>query len=62
MPRVRLSDELWSRLRGILLHKAIYNKRDLRMSVEVRLYRVRTGCPWRDLPLKFEINGGQIND
>jgi hypothetical protein len=35
MPRLLLSDELWSKLREILLHKAIYNKRDLRMTVEI---------------------------
>jgi transposase len=45
-----LSDEHWSKLREILLHKTIYNKRDLRMTVEGMLYRMRTGCPWRDLP------------
>src|SRR4051794_11456504 len=53
MPRLLLSDELWSKLRTILLHKAISNKRDLRMTVEGMLYRMRTGCPWRDLPAAF---------
>ena len=45
MPRLLLSDEHWSKLREILLRKAIYNKRDLRMTVEGMLYRMRTGCP-----------------
>lgn len=45
-----LSDEHWSKLLEILLHKAIYNKDDLRMTVEGMLYRMRTGYPWRDLP------------
>jgi len=31
----------------------IYNKPDLRMTVEGMLYRIRTGCPWRDLPTHF---------
>ncbi|EPL3076742.1 transposase, partial [Pseudomonas aeruginosa] len=53
MPRLLLNDEHWSKLREILLHKAIYNKRDLRMTVEGMLYRMRTGCPWRDLPKEF---------
>ncbi|MGH8433190.1 MAG: IS5 family transposase [Pseudomonas sp.] len=53
MPRLLLSDEHWSKLREILLHKTIYNKRDLRMTVEGMLYRMRTGCPWRDLPEAF---------
>lgn len=55
MPRLMLSDEHWSKLLEILLHMAIYNKRDLRMTVEAMLYRMRTGCPWRDLP---EVFGG----
>jgi transposase len=53
MPRLLLSDERWSKLREILLHNAVYNKRDLRMTVEGMLYRMRTGCPWRDLPSAF---------
>ena len=53
MPRLLLSDEHWSKLREILLRKAIYNKRDLRMTVEGMLYCMRTGCPWRDLPKAF---------
>lgn len=36
MPRLLLSDEHWSKLREILLHKAIYNKRDL-------MYRTLSG-------------------
>lgn len=54
MPRLMFSDEHWPKLREILLHKAIYNKRDLRMTVEGMLYRIRTECPWRDLPKAFE--------
>ena len=53
MPRLLLSDEHWSKLREILLRKAIYNKRDRRMTVEGMLYHMRTGCPWRDLPEAF---------
>ena len=29
MPRLMFSDEHWPKLREILLHKTIYNKRDL---------------------------------
>jgi transposase len=53
MPRLLLSDELWSKLEKILLQESIYNKRDLRMTVEGMLYRMRVGCPWRDLPKAF---------
>ncbi|SEQ12117.1 Transposase, partial [Nitrosomonas ureae] len=53
MPRLMLSDEFWSKLEKILLQEAIYNKRNLRMTVEGMLYRMRVGCPWRDLPEAF---------
>jgi len=45
-----LSDEHWSKLKGMMLQENIYNKRDLRMMVEGMFYRLRVGCPWRDLP------------
>ena len=50
MSRLMLNDELWSKLKKILLQEAIYNKRNLRMAVEGMLDRMRVGCPWRDLP------------
>ena len=53
MPRLMLKNEHWPKLREILRHEAIYNKRDLRMTVEGMLYRMRVGCPWRDLPDAF---------
>jgi transposase len=48
-----LSDELWSKLRGIMLQHRIYDKPTLRLIVEAMLYRMRVGCPWRDLPAEF---------
>jgi len=53
MPRLLLSDEHWSKLRKILRQMAIYDKPDLRLTVEGILYRMRVGCPWRDLPEAF---------
>lgn len=53
MVRLMLSDELWSKLRTIMRHNGVYDKPSLRLSVEGVLYRMRTGCPWRDLPKKF---------
>ena len=53
MPRLMLSDELWSKLEKILLQEAIYNKRNLRMTAEGMLYRMQVGGPWRDLPEAF---------
>ncbi|SDW30672.1 Transposase [Nitrosomonas communis] len=45
-----LNDEYWSKLEEILPQESIDNKRNLRMTVEGILYRMRVGCPWRDLP------------
>ena len=53
MPRLMLSDELWLKLKLILLQFGAYDKRSLRMTVEGMLYRMRTGLPWRDLPDYF---------
>jgi len=53
MPRLLLTDEHWSKLMPILLQNSIYHKRNLRLTVEGMLYRMRLGCPWRDLPRAF---------
>ena len=53
MARLLLSDERWSKLKEIMLQHKIYNKPNLRMIVEAMLYRMRVGCPWRDLPIEF---------
>ncbi len=53
MPRLLLSDEFWSKRQSILQNFSIYNKPNLRRHVEGMLYRLRTGCPWRDLPDAF---------
>jgi len=53
MPRFLLTDEHWSKLGAILLQNTTYDKPDLQMNVEGMLYRMRLGCPWRDLPRVF---------
>lgn len=53
MTRLMLTDELWSKLRTIMRQHGIYDKPNLRKIVEGILYRMRVGCPWRDLPSKF---------
>ena len=53
MPRTILKNEHWTRLRPILLELNIYDKGNLRLTIEGILYRMRTGCPWRDLPAYF---------
>jgi transposase len=53
MLRLMLNDGLWSKLREIMLQHRIYDKPNLRKMVEAILYRMRVGCPWRDLPAEF---------
>jgi transposase len=53
MQRLMLTDELWSKLRIIMDQFDIYDKPNLRMMVEGMLYRMRVGCPWRDVPSIF---------
>lgn len=53
MSRLMLTDELWSKLKLIMLESNIYSKKELRLTIEGILYRMRTGCPWRDIPEYF---------
>lgn len=45
-----LNDELWLKLKPILLDLNIYDKPNLRTTFTAMLYRIKTGCPWRYLP------------
>lgn len=53
MARTMLNDQHWSKLKTIFRHFNIYLKPNLRNFVEGMLFRIRTGCPWRDLPEAF---------
>ena len=53
MPRTMLNDQHWSKLTTIFRHFNIYLKLNLRNFIEAILFRIRTGCPWRDLPQEF---------
>ena len=53
MVRLMLSNELWSKLWTIMRQNGVYDKSNLRLTVEAILYRMRVGCPWRDLPADF---------
>ena len=55
MNRLMLSDEHWYKLKRIMHHYGISDKPNLRVTIEGILYRMRTGCPWRDLPEFFGI-------
>ncbi len=47
------TDELWTMLKMIVLKMGIYDKPFLRLTIEGIVYRLRVGCPWRDLPDVF---------
>ncbi|MDO5090502.1 MAG: transposase [Cardiobacteriaceae bacterium] len=53
MPRTMLNDELWAKLSAILRQNGLYAKKSTRFIIEGILYRMRTGCPWRDFPAIF---------
>ena len=53
MPRTMLSDKLWQKLKPILLDLNIYDKPNLRNTLEGILFRMRNGCTWRDIPEAF---------
>ncbi|WP_415878256.1 IS5 family transposase [Methylomonas sp. TEB] len=53
MPRQMFTDEYWNKFKTILLSVRIYDKPTLRQTVEGIFYRMRIGCPWRDLPATF---------
>ena len=58
--RTILTDNLWKRLAYLLDRTGrVYNKSH-RNTVEEILYRIRTGCPWRDLPLNLACGTGFI--
>lgn len=54
--RTILTEDLWKRLAYLLDRTGrVYNKAEHRNTVEGILYRIRTGCPWRDLPPQFGL-------
>lgn len=53
MARLMLNDEFWPKLSAIMRQHRVYDKPNLRLMVEGILYRMRVGCPWRDLPAEF---------
>ncbi len=48
MPRQMFMDELWTKLK-LIVKIDIYDKPFLRLSIEGIFYRLRVGCPWRNL-------------
>ncbi len=54
MLRTMLTDPVWDKLSALMQHTGlVYHKAEHRLILEGILYRMRTGIPWRDLPLEF---------
>lgn len=54
MPRTILTDAHWEKLLRLMLYSGrVYNKPEHRNTFEGILYRMRVGCPWRDIPEYF---------
>ena len=53
MPQTLLNDQLWLKLKPILLDLNIYDKPNLRNIFTGILFRLKTGCQWRYLPECF---------
>lgn len=54
MPRTMLTEKQWVMLSQLMKDTGrVYNKYEHRMTFEGILYRMRTGCPWRDIPKAF---------
>ncbi|WP_230579721.1 transposase, partial [Xenorhabdus bovienii] len=54
MLRTMLTDLVWDKLFALMQHTGlVYHKAGHRLILEGILYRMRTGIPWRDLPLEF---------
>lgn len=54
--RFVIDDKLWSLVEGFLPGKSTdcgVSGKDNRLFMEAVLWRVRTGSPWRDLPVDF---------
>ena len=48
-----LNDEQWSILKAKLLEAGAYNTKNLRLTVEGILFKMKSGCPWRCVPDKY---------
>ena len=62
MLRQMLIDEYWAKLKPIMLVQGVYVKPQLRQTIEGIFYRLRVGCPWRDLPEILEVGMPSTND
>lgn len=53
MARRMLNDELWGRVRQVLVDSGCYDSKNTRNVMEAILWKLRTGAQWRDIPSEF---------
>ena len=53
MPRKGLTDEIWGKLQPLLPKPKGRHGKDDRIFLEAVFWIIRTGAPWRDLPVEF---------
>lgn len=53
MPRRFLSDAAWVQISDTLKKKGCYHSKNSRNVMEAILWKLRTGAPWRDIPVEF---------
>lgn len=61
MYREAIPDEGWHRLAPVLHAIGMRNIRQFRVRLEAVLHRLRTGCPWRDLPSELDAWSTNFN-
>jgi len=53
MTRRALSDHIWEQLQGTLRANGCHRWKNDREIMEAILWKLRTGAPWRDVPVEF---------
>jgi len=53
MLRRVLTDEIWKQLTEKLREKGCHQTKNSREVMEAVLWKLRTGAPWRDIPVEF---------
>ena len=53
MLRTVLNDDMWEQILTTMKSKGCYETKDSRDVMEAIIWKLRTGAPWRDIPIKF---------
>jgi len=53
MTRYVITDEIWAQIQPLLPKPKGRHGKDDRLFLEAVIWIIRTGAPWRDLPIEF---------